>query len=263
MSAQRPAEESEELRNSQLQMRVARLVIDALLKCGLDPASCKLSSEAVPSPAGLPSHDASLSQGDRRPALPMSLAGNVISLRDLETLPAGIQEVSISPRAILTPAAKDTLRSRKIEIHRQFGSPVSPQTAGSLGQIERIQAANFWVADADHPEQAAGYSRQLQLRNLSTEPCDLRELGPLLHLPGIVLSQLPAREVDRFARQFSICTVAVDRPEQAERILRTLDPQIWVIDSDRLAYAQRVALAVRCLQGSQQKFSQSRPGGPR
>lgn len=226
--------------NAAMQQEVARLVVDALLKCGLDPSQCQLAPPTTPSPK------------QEQAAAPVSkstvsVLGKVISLSALEKLPRETKAIAVVNGAVITPAAADWLRSKGIQVERTnpaaaaIAASSSPTTAGA------VQAGIGWVADSDSPSAVEGYARQLRLRSLAVNSVETAQHGIASSMPGVVFSRLPALDVDRLARQQGCCAVAVDSLEAVQRIAAAMQPMVWVIDSERLSYQGRITVAAQCL----------------
>ena len=83
----------------------------------------------------------------------------VISVARLEGKLAGVKRVVISPKAVITPAAKDLLREQKIELAR--------------GEVSNQQASNnqltLAIGVAETPYEASALSRELKTENQPIE----------------------------------------------------------------------------------------------
>ncbi len=69
---------------------------------------------------GLLVGDAKVAVGERSSTTAeLSLAEKVVTLRSIEGRLAGVQRLVVTRRAVVTPAVKDELKQRKIELVRQ------------------------------------------------------------------------------------------------------------------------------------------------
>ena len=59
------------------------------------------------------------------------IAGRIVSLRDLQGKPAEARRIVVAPDAVLTPAARDWLRERGVEVVRSESSPLKSQNRGT------------------------------------------------------------------------------------------------------------------------------------
>ncbi|MDZ4784043.1 MAG: hypothetical protein SGJ19_27660 [Planctomycetia bacterium] len=66
-----------------------------------------------------------------RSTMELWLEQPVVSLRDIERRLNGVQAVVVSPRTIITPAAIDFLRERRIAIRRTTTQPIKPAATGT------------------------------------------------------------------------------------------------------------------------------------
>lgn len=204
---------------SELEAVVRRLVLDAL-------------RQSTPSPRGA--------------AQPMeigthAISNPVVSLGVLEALPEGVRQVEIAPRAVLTPAAADLLREQEIRVVR--GKTARPQGTSADPLPE---TAMGWIADADDPERAAAYVRQLAHRGLTTRAEQLPVGRAPVRPVGVVIAAVPAVHVDHFARVASLPSAAVGSIGEVGKIAAVMKPAVWVLDGDRLSFSGRIAVAAEC-----------------
>jgi len=231
------------LQAADLQALITRLVRDALQAA---------SSADVNNVDSLP---ADSSPADSLPATcTASLPQRVISLRELDNLPAETKQLRIVTAAVITPAAADELRRRGITVARGAAEPVANQSI----EVESVtpgqrpaEAISPWgyVSDVEGTSRAAAVAKQLTLRGLPVNVAESQKLPSLLGAGavGILLSPLPAVDVDRWGRELGMVTAAVDSPQQALRIAAGMSPQIWVLDTERLTLSAIVAVAGVCL----------------
>lgn len=201
--------------------------------------------------------DASTTNPTAPPARPAThlLSEAVISLGVLEALPEGVRQVEIAPRAVLTPAAADRLRQQQIRVLRGTWAkslPANSLSAGPASTDASEAASRAWVADADYPERAAAYVRQLAHRGTTATAAQL-PLGPQrtngdkrAGSVGVVLAEVPAVHVDHFARIEGRSAVAVAALGDVVKIAAVMAPAVWVLDSERLSFSGRIAVAAEC-----------------
>lgn len=215
-------------RRADLEAVVRRLVVEALRSSASDNGGAPAGAAAQPT----------------EPAT-HSLSDAVISLGVLETLPEGVRQVQITPRAVLTPAAADLLREQQIRVLR--GSFADSPSPGSPSPGPDA-AALRWIADADFPDRTAAYLRQLAQRGLTTTAAQLPL--PPKQLPagsvGVVIAEVPALHVDQFARVASLPAAAVGSLSDVGKIAAVMTPVVWVLDGDRLSFSGRIAVAIEC-----------------
>ena len=132
----------------------------------------------------------------------------VISLETIQTHQA--TQLTVASTAVVTPAARDEARRRGITIQRfdeaaKRNNPSKPHD----------------IIDTDQPKRAETVRDQLQRRGIS------------LGTATIVLSDAPAAEVHRqilSGKRATMVAAIADVP----RFTAELDPQVWVLDMQRL-----------------------------
>lgn len=174
-----------------------------------------------------------------------SLSDPVVSLGVLERLPDGVHQVEIAPRAVVTPAAADRLREQEIRVLRGNRADGRTTSAGFSAA-----AASQWIADADHPERAAGYLRQLVHRGVAARAMQLPLSDGATGSVGVVIAEIPAVHVDHFARVGSLPAAAVSSLSDVGKIAAAMTPAVWVLDGDRLSFSGRIAVAAECFRVS-------------
>lgn len=113
---------------------------------------------------------ARLTAADKKPAKSetpdtsaINLVGRVISLADLKQLPADFREIQVSTNALITPAARDELRERVVQVVRSEQKSKAATTAHStaslvIGTVEAATGARASVID----QAIAGLRKQKQ-----------------------------------------------------------------------------------------------------
>lgn len=237
------------LEGADLEAVIGRLVRDALQhQLALPTAAARPVAPAVTRPAVKPTAKPAAIAGQR-------ITDAVVSLRALESLPEGASRVEIGARAVLTPAAADLLRQRRVEVVRGDRSGKQPKPEG----VPAVESC-CWIADADHPERTSGYVRQLAGRGLSAASVELPQKSApnFPGATGVVVAELPAIHVDHFARQLSISAAAVGSLSEVSRIAAAMSPAVWVLDAERLSFSGRVAVAAECIRIAQAQAAEKR-----
>ncbi len=126
-------------------------------------------------------------------------------------------ELIVDAKAIVTPAAKDEAKLRKIIVHR-----------GSLDA-----KSGGWVAPPNHPiEQPKKVHDAIHERAQAIE-AQLVRRGIAWDRTVILISETPAREV---ANQFSSGkrSAMITSIDDVGRFGNEMDPQVWVLDMKRM-----------------------------
>lgn len=143
----------------------------------------------------------------------------VIALGDLEGKLDGKSEIATAPRAVITPAARDLLCSRSIQIVREDASK-SPSRAVAASD-------GITVADADCPDRGAAFARQLGLRTGGSVQ------AVVVQEARIVLANLPQRVVCELCRSGSEA-VQIGSLAEVRSVAAAMQPTVWVLDMNRL-----------------------------
>lgn len=243
--------------NHDLEQKVARLVVDALLRCGLDPSQCEVTPadsnspktiNAGATPIVLDSNDAMVNA--------LTIETNVISVGLLNSLAIGDREIHVSRNAVVTPAAKDWLREKKIPWSRHGAQSAGVSATTDVSSPNLVAAT--WVYDSENHEHAIGFSKQLAMRGLSTTPLQTQPTTTEPLGVGIILSSLPAVDVDAWGRERGFRVASVDSPTQINPIVAAVAPQIWILDKSRVPFHGRVALAAQCIRATDIQYTSDR-----
>jgi hypothetical protein len=243
----------------QLESTVARLVAEALrsgrFRLG-NEATGKLPAigDSV-APQHLASGANSATGANSSEAM---LIERVISVAGLQQLSGSFDTLRVNRRAVVTPAALDWLKQKKIRVVRGIAADDSAKRATgtkvSAESREQPAIGCAMVVDMVSPQRAAGVTRQLGLRGLDVVEGTIDQLvaehvqaSKLNSAPGILLSDLPAVDVDLLARQHSLSVAAVDSVGQVRLIVARMQPRVWVLDASRLHLSGMVAVAETCL----------------
>lgn len=156
----------------------------------------------------------------------------VVSLAEVEGVSSETRVIEVSPRAVITPAARDLLRLRKMQIRRRHGKPATHESQG-----EAIVAAALSASDIDP-----------LLEDLARHGCVVRRLpddGRLEALRrvvdevlrgktmGLVLSDLPELAVCAANRTRGIRAVLGISRSVVRRAKRELAANLLIVDPQR------------------------------
>lgn len=234
-----------------LEQKVARLVVDALLRCGLDPGQCEVAPAETKSPeTSNPTSTPLVPSSNEGVADALTIETNVISVDLLNSLSIGDREILVSRNAVVTPAAKDWLREKKIQWSRQVTQAAGLQASGASAKAD-VSSSNLvatsWVYDSENHEHAIGFTKQLGMRGLTTTPLQTPPTTTESLGAGIILSSLPAVDVDTWGRERGFRVASIDSPTQINAIATAIAPQIWILDKSRVPFHGRVSLAALCI----------------
>jgi hypothetical protein len=159
-----------------------------------------------------------------------SLSDRVISAATIERLPENVGQLFVSPRSVITPAARDLARARSIAINR-----VTTSTQGQPAVNRPPQPTISGVVDASNPDRAAAVNRQLAKRSLPESRAT------------IILSDTPAREVHLQCSRHRQVAVMVGSLTDVQRFSDEIDATAWVLDMKRLNLAAAINVAAQIL----------------
>lgn len=163
----------------------------------LDAAAIKLLVEEVvrrirgDGTAASPPTPASAAAG---PVGRVALADAVITLAQLERLPSGTREVTVTARAVVTPSARDRAREAGIAIVRN--------AAGTAGGPAPVRP--FVIGQADGREHAAGRAASIA-----------RAVPHAQRLPATGLADVVAALAQHASRDAARCVLLTSRPAVA------------------------------------------------
>lgn len=140
----------------------------------------------------------------------VALIRGVVSQATVGRLPASTREIVVAARGVVTPAAVDEAKRRRISIRRAEPGRAEPAGSGV--------AAAYPIEDRDHLGRAEAVSAGLTRRGIPA-PSGVR----------IVLSDAPGRAVHEEIRGGAVA-VAVRRLSDVDRFGREFDPTCWVLD---------------------------------
>ena len=150
-----------------------------------------------------------------RQATSAALTEKIITSRTIQQLGQKTAQIFISPTAIVTPAARDDARSRKIEIQRTVQLP-----DGQQPEQQKID-----IIDYAQPERAEAVGKQLALRGITTGT------------GKIVLTETPAKEVHFQCARNNEVAVMIGSYSDIRRFSDEITPTVWVLDMQRLTFS--------------------------
>jgi hypothetical protein len=185
-----------------------------------------------------------------------------LTLATVDALPQSVRRIRVSAKTVVTPAVKDWLKQRGILLERcASGKQATAPMVHVLAGVELV------IADAEDGDRAVACQRQLALRGQKVDAVKVDQLVSRLQanpsLRAVLLSSLPALEVDRLCREASLCTVAVDSLALVSRIAARMAPRVWVIDSQQLTLSAMVSVAQACYTASRASLDGQQKGGQR
>ncbi len=178
----------------------------------------------------------------------VTLNQRVIAVADIERLEAESKLLLAAPGAVVTPAALDEIRRRGLRMQRTeqgdlAGLPSSQPYAAATQAV-------VCIADSDQPLRATAWQRQLSLRGLQTDIIAMEEIQRRLQADAgqqaIIFSHLPAVLVCRFCRCAEIRAASVTSVSEVSRIQGAMQPNLWVLDTERLSFTNAIATALQC-----------------
>ena len=152
-----------------------------------------------------------------------AITDRIITAQTIRELKGQPSQVFVSPVTVITPAAQDEARSRKITLQRTL--PLPPEQQPDHQRLE--------IIDHAQPERAEAIHRQLSIRGFTTGSAK------------IVLSDTPAREVHFQCVENSETAVMIGSLNEIHRFREELSPTLWVLDMKRLNFSAAVNAAVQ------------------
>jgi hypothetical protein len=160
------------------------------------------------------------------------LSTRVISLEELKTVPSTVNTLHVGVQSVVTPAARDELRRRGINLSR--GEIVSTIDAPKKNSDAGSRAIHL-QRDGDVSDgQYAAVIKQVTGRGVRM--CSKASLS-------VVLSSRPATTAHHSAGP-GRCVVSINRVDDVSRFMAELSPNIFVLDVKHLhlvAIAQAIA----------------------
>ena len=165
--------------------------------------------------------------------------GNVLTIDIVKQFDAR-KSLTIAATTVVTPAARDELRSRGIAIVR-----------GVSIRHDVLRAGVVPIADADGLRRCAVLARQLAARELG----EVRGMGlddlvkqvTTIGVAGFVAANMPQSIVWQLHKQHNVRAAQVADVGEIAEIDRMVRPQVWVVDMRRQSLMSAVRLVERCL----------------
>ena len=156
-----------------------------------------------------------------------SIGDKIVTANTITTVTGTPSQIFVAPNAVVTPAAYDAARERGIEISKTTAVPPTQQPQ------QRTDTNHQEIIDGTKPERAASLAAQLARRGVRT-------LGT-----RIVLSDTPAADLydcitTQACRAAMVATIA-----DVDRFQRELQPDVWVLDMERMNLTTAVNVAAR------------------
>lgn len=163
---------------------------------------------------------------------------NVLSTRDIEGRPAGTRRIMVSAKTVVTPAAKDELKARRLELVR--GAAASQTGRGAVANSSRKKLVCFSQA---HLGKFDPQLMGLPLEVISAEHWSASEWGtrvaPRVADDGqaIVIAQEPYVAVCELNREPGIRAGYAPTSTALGKLIHQLRPNVVVVDARRFTHA--------------------------
>jgi len=155
----------------------------------------------------------------------------VITIADLDGRLDGIDEILAGAKTIVTPAAKDILKSQGIEILR----PAEESSSSKTNITKTVR-----IADADSNDRQTGFAKQLSLRSES----DI-EIVSTQHA-SVVLADVPQSVVWKLCQAGRVAA-QIGSLEEFGRVRIAMQPSTWVLDMGRLNIASATNITLQII----------------
>ena len=153
------------------------------------------------------------------------LPAGVVSLEQIEQIPSGVTEVSVSPQSVLTPSARDALRERGLRIQCAGSTSPSEASSNSKSQRRQNQPIRLSVILSD-PSVESGLVAQVQRRGVTVCPKADRH---------VVVADAPATAAWN-ARRSGLFPMVVNRLSDITRFSAQAPVDCWVLDSTAMNF---------------------------
>ena len=150
------------------------------------------------------------------------LQTKVVSADQVTQLPKNVSVLFTRHDAVITPAAFDEAKQRKIEINRVESQPE---------KLSAVPEGSSQIIDSAQPNRAIAVAKQLQKRGLGTK------------LPRIILSETPSWTLHNEIHQHGAIATMVGAIEEVTRFAKELQVDTWVLDMKRLNLISAVNVA--------------------
>jgi hypothetical protein len=151
----------------------------------------------------------------------------VITLSDIDGVPAAMKTIELPAGGIVTPAVRDVLRGRGITVVHATSKPVASQVGNADGKTKR--SSPFRPIHLQHDESIdtnllGSVENQLSIRGIKL--CNQASRG-------VMLSSHPAATVYRCISDH-VSAVSINRIDDVLRFKKELNPSVYVIDVQHL-----------------------------
>lgn len=172
------------------------------------------------------------SQGATEQAEQAVFAGSVVALADLRGRLAGVREAAVSPRAIVTPAARELLHDRKIKLVRAESKDAVAAPRYSSAAGKRLALA---IADGRPGDRAVEMlRREFELRTTPSAGWAAAVAASSDAVRDgwrcLLLSEAPARDAAEVNRSRGVWAAAVQHAGDVRRIRGEMSLNIAAID---------------------------------
>lgn len=151
----------------------------------------------------------------------------VITLSDIDGVPAAMKTIELPAGGIVTPAVRDVLRSRGITVTRTRSKPVVSQVGNSGAKTKNNSPFRPIHLQHDESIDAAlleSVKKQLSIRGIKL--CNRASRG-------VMLSSRPATAVHRCISD-DVSAVSINRIDDVIRFKKELKPSVYVLDVQHL-----------------------------
>ncbi|MEM8910386.1 MAG: hypothetical protein AAGC97_01360 [Planctomycetota bacterium] len=161
--------------------------------------------------------------------------GGVVSVSTIESLPESTTQVQMDPSAVVTPAALDEMRRRRLSwCSSSTDQPILPsQPFANPAQVgtETDSQRDVWLtSDQTHIDQSAAIAQQLRRRGINLCSSIVAESPDLVR---VHVSATPAERVLQFFRE-GVAAIVISRLNDVPRFTREISRCVFVLDAIHL-----------------------------
>jgi hypothetical protein len=218
-----------------------RALIEKIVREAL--AGLTVNAVATPSAAANPAQTklpaVTRTAGAKSESASHAFTGSVLTAEHAEGFPRDVS-VSIHAKTVITPAARDILRTRHVKVIR-----------GGFVRHHLPQGGVIAVADVDGLRRCAVIARQLaaqgfgEIRGMGWN--DLIERVAKGSTPAFVTANLPQQTVWDLCHNQNMRAAQVSDFQEATEVQQAMQPQVWVIDMRRQSLSTAIGLIQHCL----------------
>lgn len=229
---------------------IERVVAEVLLRLQQPACACQQKGPSTSGGCGCDSKKKEVTGPQQDPSH-LQLPGNVISVAQLQDKLAGVKRVSVAPRAVVTPAARDLLRDRGIQLDRSAAATGSAAPAGKKPFALAISDTTFCPAQLASRLNKAGLAVQ-RLPQVGLAGVVQEMTGHVTHNGGrgLLITEHAPAAVCLANRRSGIQAVAAQNCQQLEEISRSLAVNLLVIDPRGMSSFQLEQLALRFVEST-------------